>query len=227
MVGTPARTRARGGQAGFTLIELIVVAGIIIIITSLLLVRNSSFGGTVVLRSLAYDVALSIREAQTYGISVRQETGNSNTNAPYGYSVHFDNTDGTSYRLFVDQNTVNGFYDGGQAKNGGELVKTYQLNKGYSISNLCYWTNGATSWTCGASELNVVFVRPEPDACIGYDKALGPTITLQSVDNVNIAKAPKCNPPSPKATKVRIDLSSPNGNTVSIIVEITGQISVQ
>jgi prepilin-type N-terminal cleavage/methylation domain-containing protein len=57
---------------GFTLIELLVVTAILVIVSGLVLANHSRFGGKILLQNLAYDMALSVRQAQVYGISVRQ-----------------------------------------------------------------------------------------------------------------------------------------------------------
>ena len=48
---------------GFTLIELIVVTGIIVVVSTLVLSSNARFGGAILLENLAYDVGLSVRKA--------------------------------------------------------------------------------------------------------------------------------------------------------------------
>ena len=60
---------------GFTLIEMMVSVGIFALITTLIMVSGRSFGGSVLLTNLAYDVALSVRRAQTFGINVRADQG--------------------------------------------------------------------------------------------------------------------------------------------------------
>src|SRR6185295_20368 len=91
---------------------LVVVTAIIAIITGLILVSDATFGGKVLLENLAYDMALSIRQAQVYGISVQRF--NTTFNAPYG--VHFDTTSPSSYNTFADvfgattNNPSNGMY---------------------------------------------------------------------------------------------------------------------
>lgn len=141
---------------GFTVIELIAVIGIMGILSAALLTRSSSFGGSIILRSLAYDVALSVREAQTYGISVRQ-TSTGTFGAGYGVEVRAASSN--RYQLFSDLDD-NGTYSGAT-----ELVTQYQLRQGYTISDLCY-TPVAGTEVCSAQKLNITFHRPEPDAYI-------------------------------------------------------------
>src|SRR3989344_627908 len=57
---------------GFSLIELVVAMAIFVTISSVLVVSQRRFGGNTLITNLAYDVALTMRQAQVYGISVRR-----------------------------------------------------------------------------------------------------------------------------------------------------------
>lgn len=118
---------------------------IIAIISGVVLARYKSFHSTILLRNLAYEVALSIREAQVLGISVRGNSGLF-TDA---YGMHF--TVGTKYTLFIDRN-ANNRYD------TGEELSVYTIGQDNRVSDLCANT------TCGLSSLDVLFRRPEPDS---------------------------------------------------------------
>ena len=58
---------------GFTLIELMVTLAIFTIMTSVIMANYPGFNNKIALEVLAQDIALSIRQAQVYGISVRQQ----------------------------------------------------------------------------------------------------------------------------------------------------------
>jgi type II secretory pathway pseudopilin PulG len=148
----------RKAQAGFTLIELLAVTGIMILITGLVLANNNKFNGTILLQNVAYDIALSIREAQVYGISVQ----NFNGSYAASYGMHFQRNGGGSsiYILFADAVTVNGTYD------TGELVQSTTLSGGYQIKDLCSTPPPPSAEVCSLNSLDVTFVRPEPDAYI-------------------------------------------------------------
>lgn len=191
---------ARGPRAsssverGFTLMELLVVLGIFIVVTSVLLAGNNRYGGEFTLQSLAYDVALSMRQAQIYGISVRQ-FGSGNFSGRYG--VHVDQaTSRTSYQVFADADQ-NNFYT-----NASELVSNSDIGRGFYISDLCVTPQGGAE-VCSKSRLDVIFQRPEPDA---YIRADGLATTYE---------------------RGRIVLSSPRGDLRSVIIELSGGISVQ
>ncbi len=152
-----SRTPCRRRQGGFTVIELIVVVGIVVTISSIVLASYSQFGGTVLLRNLAYDVALSVREAQIFGISARSFGG---VEFAAGHGVYFDLQEtNRSFTLFTDANE-----DGVYTSAGSEWVETYNLGQGYLIERICV-PDGETE-DCLVTDLSILFKRPEPDAII-------------------------------------------------------------
>lgn len=139
---------------GFSLIELLIVIGIIGFITSMILLRYGSYDSEILLNSLAYDIALSIREAQSLSISVRGDAGDFSL----GYGMHF--TPGSSYILFRD-------IDGDGRYDAGEDVSTFDIGLDNTVSDLC-----VNADTCGRDSLDVVFRRPEPDAILTASPAV-------------------------------------------------------
>ena len=143
-------------SAGFTLIELLVVVSILVVISGVLLANYSQFGGTVLLRNLAYDIALSVREAQVFGISGRSFSG---TQFAAGHGIHVNlQDDAQRMFLFTD---VNG---DGLYTSAGEWIETYMLERGYRIDRVC--VPSGLSEDCLVTEANILFRRPEPDAVI-------------------------------------------------------------
>ncbi len=127
------------------------------IISMVILARYRSFNSTLLLRNLAYEIALSIREAQVYGISVRG-TGGVFTHAS---GIHF--TRGTTYTLFTDLND-NNQYDGGT-----EAVSTYTIGDRKQITALCI--DKVVLGACFTT-IDVLFKRPDPDALFTTDGAM-------------------------------------------------------
>ncbi len=197
----------KSGERGFTLIELIVVTGIMVLISSLVLVNNNKFGGQILLRDLAYDVGLSLRQAQVYGISVRRFGAD---NFSTGYGMHFELGSPTSYVLFADAVTANGIYDGCASSAACELVESTTISRGFYIKELYV---GPADAEIPVTKLDILFKRPEPDACISANGAV--TISAAGECTVN---------PNERA---HIILSSPRGDTHGVVVEVTGQISVE
>lgn len=163
---------------GFTLIELLVTISIFAILTAVVLFNQSRFDSSILLSNLAYDTALTIRQAQNYGINVREFEGNGFL--PYG--VHFETGEGKnkSFILFADINNTAGedpFFDGntGVCLSSDGCVNRYTIKRGNYISMLCF-SEGDKCSTYGSGEafnadaVDIVFRRPNPDAIITYTK---------------------------------------------------------
>lgn len=129
---------------GFSLVELLVCIAIIIVLSAVVLARYKSFNSTILLRNLAYEIALSVREAQVLGIGVLGNNGSFGE----GYGMHF--TLGTTYTLFADTN-VNDRYD------AGEAMSVYTISQNNQVTEL--WAN-----TTEVTTLDVMFRRPAPDS---------------------------------------------------------------
>ena len=184
-------------QGGFTLIELLVSVGVLTIITAIVLANHARFGGDLLLSNLAYDIALSIRQSQSYGLSVR-EVGTGTGFFDTGYGVYFAENAPTSYVLFADRDK-DGLYDG-----GAELVEAYTLGRGNTIQSFCgVLSSGVEKCVPLLSFLSVVFIRPDPDAII-----------KSSISGDTYSSA-------------RIVVQSPQGTQREVNVEVTGQISVE
>lgn len=141
---------------GFTLVEMLVVSAIILVITTFILFRQAQFDSTTLLRSLAYSGALSVRQAQVYGTSIRETTLGSGVFARrYGVYASAGTTD--SYLLFADLD-LDGEYD------SGETVNTFRIGKGYSLGRICGLTASASTLNCDLTWLTIYFTRPNTDA---------------------------------------------------------------
>lgn len=197
-------------MSGFTLIELLAVTGIIALISGLVLVNNNRFGGQVLLENLAYDIALSVRQAQISGISVQQF--NSSFGSAYG--MHFTPTvgDGQSvYAQFADAYTTNGVLDITASTPAVELIRSTTVAQGYNISSVCAIASGGGTCTAGSS-LDITFKRPEPDACIALNG-------IASTDGAGTCGG--------AYESAQITVTSPRSDVRTIVIDSNGQISVQ
>ncbi len=196
-----ALTQEGGGQAqkGFTLVELLVSLGIFTAITTIAVVNNNNFNSSILLTNLAYEVGLSVRQAQFYGIAVRR---NSTAAFDAGYGIHFDLSDPRTYYLFEDR-TIDHICDSTECSSVN-LVESFKLQKGNYISKIC--VNGSSGLTCtspsGFQKVDISFVRPNPDAYITRNSVSG------------------------NYTTAEICVASPAGTKRRVIVESTGQIAV-
>lgn len=181
------------------MIELVVSTGIMLMITMVVLVNHAAFGGNVLIGALAYDVGLSVRQAQVFGLSVR-EFGVGSGTFNIGYGVHFDIDNASSYEIFADVNKSKTFDVG----DGTEEV--FLIGQGFSVARIC-GTTVASIERCSnvdsISTLDITFIRPDPDAIIRID---GDAATVYQ--------------------SARIVVQSPQGKEREVTVESTGQISI-
>ena len=146
---------------GFTLIELLISAAIITVISAIVLVRFTSFDGTVLVKSLAYEVAAGVREAQIYSVSVVNASA-SDPNFRYPYGVTFT-PDATSYTLFRFNNAstaVTPYYD-----TNALPLKVIAFNGSMKITDVCITDSVGDKCfrqvSGGITRLDISFRRPE------------------------------------------------------------------
>jgi Tfp pilus assembly protein FimT len=136
---------------------MVVVIAIIGLVFAVVVARYRDFDSTSVLKNLAYEVALTVREAQVMTISTSNIGGGGvfQNQGQNSYGINFT-ANSSSYETFSDLNS-NKAYDA-----PGELVKLNTLTQGASISTInerragdpvLYSVAGAT----------VTFVRPHLD----------------------------------------------------------------
>lgn len=203
---------------GFTLIEMLVVIAIIGILSLIVIVSQGSFNKSLILSNAAYDLALALRDAESYGISSRVPlSGNTHT----GYGLEFKT--GSQTAFFADSYPASpgachpvppAGVDAPDAKWGDciyessqdSLVTTYTLNNGITVSDICAYAAGGARYCASGgtlSRLDIVFVRPDPTPFF-------------SKDGVYDSVAP--------ITSACITLTSPQGGTRYIAVGATGEI---
>lgn len=189
--------------AGFTLLELMVVITLSTIITTALIIQNSRWNDRMAVTSQAYELVLMIRQAQIWGLSVRENSSGVGDRFNVGYGIYIDEDNPSNqYVFFVDQNK-----DG--VWSNGETLETKTLTRGVVINRFCGSTGGnnCNNGPGPLNQLNIVFFRPETKANISLlNNGGGPSTT---------------NPP------VTIYLRSPQGNEVGVFVDTDGRVSVQ
>lgn len=136
-------------QRGFGLIELLVSISIMVIIASVVLVRQSSFNGAVLLRSQAYEIALQLRDAQLNAVSATGQGGAFRSII----GVHFDTTNPGTYRVFRDADD-DSFYDAAE-----EFGQQGLMDPRFAIDEI-----RADGSVITSTDLSVVFERPNFDA---------------------------------------------------------------
>ena len=162
-----AKFKKSNFSLGFTLVEMMVVVAIIIIVTSVILLKQSKFSSDILVTNAAYEVALSIRQAQVYGISSKQTTSNLNA----GYGIYLDNAliggSPSSFEVYSDNDPS---YPFNFVTNNSEyaVVDNPNLTQGQTIKRFCV-VGGTTGNACSDSsltKLNIGFIKPKPEAII-------------------------------------------------------------
>jgi len=187
---------------------------VITIITLVILVRHESFNSSTLLRSLGYSVALSVRQAQTYGTTVRAFGGSSSIQ---GYGIQFT-TDLSRYFLFADLPNASGVGDGKRAAGGAEDLPPFTLNRSYQIKDFCGVLVGTGGLHCYSTTpssnrltaLTIFFKRPSPDSNFSAETSAG--ATGESYQYAYI--------------QVKAKSDSANASVRTVKVSQTGQITV-
>ena len=185
----PVKTCSRGATGakrtrpimGFTLVEMLVVLAIIIVITGLVFSSQSSFNKSLVLANTAYDVALTLHSAQTYGPGSRSSAAGM---ANVGYGVDFQSATPSVFTFFSDSYPSLGFTglfchqpitgtpsdrpgNCAYEANQNEKVVSYTMNNQITVGDFCAYTSigiplCSVAHGGGLSSLDIVFARPNP-----------------------------------------------------------------
>jgi len=202
---------------GFTLIELLVSIGIMLIILGTLVFNQSHYSDGAALKNLADTIGLTIRQAQIYGISVKEfNTGSNNFSSAYGAEFNILATGANNaYIFFADvpdvNNVYNGTYDSGwSCPLGGssECITKTSITQGNTINGLCEIPLVGQP-NCSIGRVDITFLRPEITAQMVFFDTSGNQLSSTGVEGA------------------QIKLLSPAGNTRSVTIYTTGQISVK
>lgn len=191
---------------GFTLAEVMVSVSIVAFISAVVLFTYSTFRDNLALSAAGQEMAIAIRQAQTYGLTVKEAgVGGGNFAVPYG--IYFSLDTPNNYYIFADLNG-NKKYDVGSGCGSGstECTETFSLRDGVQIYSLC--DNVLCPPVVNTRALHVTFLRPNPDASIYFTNSGGGTLQGPSVTG-------------------KVLLRSLQGKDLTVTIETTGQISLQ
>ncbi len=147
-------------KTGFTLIELLVVFFVSSVVATAVMANFGDFTSQTEFENEALNIALTIREAQVYGLSGK-EVG---VDFGVAYGVYFDIDTPNSFVLFSDQDYDNKY-------DTSEEVDVFAISDSFKINDVCFVT--ASGSFCESSEsyidaLEFIFKRPNPDTGIYF-----------------------------------------------------------
>lgn len=148
--------------AGFSLIELLVSIGIIILVLSVVVVNQNAFNSAVLLRSQAYEIALDVREVQLSAVSA--QTDGATFRRVQG--VHFSLNTPDRYMVFTDDNDFDGvdednefFYEADELNISG----LQRLDPRFEIAAIRRF-DGTSLFDVASDEVSISYTRPNFDA---------------------------------------------------------------
>ncbi|MDR3557975.1 MAG: hypothetical protein P4L61_00430, partial [Candidatus Pacebacteria bacterium] len=198
--------------SGFTLVELIVTVGIFVFMTALVVAKYGSFNDGTLLTSMAYDIALTMRDAQSYGLNVQGYNSTNSFNYPYGIDFNTSLNTQNQMILFADSSVNGTGYGDGIYNSGDNAITTYTLARGGLIKGLCVSntalppSNSNPCPTPNTTAVDVTFRRPNPNAIIWA--TVGGTSQKWAYAAIQVENASK-------------------NSTRTIVVNQTGEIAVQ
>ena len=159
-------------QNGFSLIELMVTVGILVMINIMIFASYPEFSQKISLKRTTEEVALIVRQAQAYALGIKR-TVSSGDNY-FGFGVHFETNNSKSLILFTDSGlTPNKIYDAGDYSINGcggantECFQEFKIDTGDYISDLqtCRPNDACSS----INSLDIVYPRASSMAEINND----------------------------------------------------------
>lgn len=197
-------------HTGFSIVELIVSVAIFVLMTSLLVTKYGTFNQNILITNNAYDVALILRNAQSYGLNVKSTPveGGAQYSGTFtsGYGVYIKAAAAgtvTEIPFFPDVDR-DGIWDGPPENPVEKPVATYALKNQITFTGIK--AGSSPDSNSPMYSLDITFRRPNPDAIIMGTPTVGGTPVQYSY--------------------AEFTLVSNNGATRKIAVRSTGQISV-
>jgi len=206
-----ARSR-RHSLTGFTMIEIVVMLGILVLVSAMILGNFTGFNENGALIRAAQEVGVNLRKAQNTSLAVARVTKQDGTLYPYSpksVGIHFDKTAGTASQqytmFFEDPTNISGSGPLGLYQPGIDpIISVTSLLRGVAVKRI-YIDAPSPCNNLEYTQADVIFTAPEANVIFSGDGA----------SPINCAY-------------MKIDLVSPTLNlTKTVTVRLTGQISVQ
>ena len=197
-------TRSSSGK-GFTLVELLISISIIGIVTSMVLVKYSSFDSTVLLKGVAYEIGITLREVQVKALShSRNGTTIESFNYPYGVSFTPLSKTYSIFRYATTSTRTPRFVDA-TYPSYPVSVQTFSIDRSMQVLDVCVTVSGIEDCTT-PTRLDISFRRPE-------------FTSLFYVDGFGVQ-------PFVESAKIKVNSTTGGAGVFWIVVNLFGQISV-
>ncbi len=203
---------------GFTIIELLVVIAIIGVITAVTIFNHGDLSDQLQLRHSADVLSLKLREAQAFGLGVREADNppgslEDDQKFQVSYGVYLNvNTSNTAFVYFIDL-PESGSFSGDDKYNFGsdpfdcsedECISVVQVGSGNVIQGVEYTKDDGSSWLdVTNNDVSVTFARPDPFADIFVEGESG------------------------EIDELKITLVSPKDRTIDVSIAKEGKVSVE
>lgn len=194
-------------QKGFTIIEMLAVLAIFSILTAIVVFNYAKFRSDTILTNMAYEVALSIREAQIYGVSARSSATGGSADFTRAYGIYIPQIPTNAYYLFSDTDSANDTTGDGKfsgencSSSGGDTCITpYTLQQNIKITEV--YVNSACN---DSTAFSILFKRPNPEPVFNHVTEYAP------ITNISM---------------IQITLTADDGTSRYVRVANNGQISV-
>ena len=192
----------RSENGGFSLIEIMVVVGILVIINTMIFASYPEFSQKLSLKRTSEEVALIVRQAQSYALGIKKSALGSDDY--FGFGIRFNKTAPTTIILFTDFGAIpNKIYDVGDGcgSSSTECFQEFKIDTRDYIFELRAYDSVDDSMPVNI--LDVVYPRAASMATITADGGIA----------------------NPSYAKVTI--KSPRGGEKYIKIWISGQIEVE
>lgn len=227
-------------SGGFALVELLVAVTLFGLITVFVLLAYNRVGSQLFLSTLAYEIALSFREAQSSGVSVHEFRVGAGGTFDVGYGLHFDTGSNNTFAMFADQGGVGGdgmlngafgtAYNTTGCLNTIECESVVKFERGNTIYKFC----GVLSDDGGRDVADTAKheeCSPVTPPGVGSTPPASPPQTISYLDVTFLRPNPdatiKTSHTGQQYRGARIYIASPTGERKVVEVVNTGQISIK
>jgi type II secretory pathway pseudopilin PulG len=202
---------------GFSIVELIVATVILLTVSGLILVSYGRSGSKLAFESEVEQLAVAMREAQSYALTIRTQP--TLTNLFPGYGIYFSRLTPRNYVIYIDSNN-NRHYDEGSGCGSAttECLEERDIEpRGGTIAALC-----GVSTAVSASTGECALLAGAPDDSVYFDI----NFTQKNTDPL-ISGDPSSLIQAKAYDDARVVLISPRGQKKVVSISSAGRVLVQ